>query len=304
MAKLYPGTLLEFEHWFRTEEACRDYLVRLRWPDGFSCPRCGGHGYWKSNRGILLCKQCRANIRPTTGTTFEASHIPLRSWFRIIWWMTNQKSGISALGLQRLLGLGSYETAWTCLHKLRKAMVRPGRDRLEGSVEVDETLIGGRQKGWRGGKTNKTLVGIAVEIKGDRMGRIRVQQIRDKSSRSVNAFVKNSIRPGSKVITDGLPGYLGLSDLGYCHEPTVLDGKGREASAVVLPRVHRVASLLKRWLMGIHQGRVSHKHLASYLDEYTFRFNRRNSPKRGMLFYRLLQNAVQVPSTTYQALID
>jgi transposase-like protein len=220
-----------------------------------------------------------------------------------MWWVTNQKTGISALGLQKLLGLGSYETAWSCLQKLRRAMVRPSRDRLTGVVEVDEAYVGGVEPG--GGKRhlgNKALVAIAAQVDGEGIGRIRLRRIPDASSRRLHAFVKDAIEPGSIVITDGWEGYEGLGNAGYRHKPRVIRGSGKTASAL-LPRVHRVASLLKRWLLGTHQGAVSREQLDFYLDEFTFRFNRRTSRHRGKLFYRLLQQAVIVKPVPYSKLI-
>jgi transposase-like protein len=297
VAKEYPETLLEFERWFRTEQACRDYLARLRWAKGFRCPRCEHKQAWKGGRRLWRCGKCRADTSVTAGTIFHRSHLPLRVWFRAIWWITSQKSGVSALGLQRMLGLGSYETAWACLHKLRRAMVRPGRESLTGKVEVDEIAVGGKQHGdraraWRGG--SKAIVVAAAEVRGEGTGRIRLKQIPDTSGDTLTGFIKNTVAPGSEIITDGWRSYNGLAELGYGHFPTTLMNKGRAASSAALPRVHRIAALLKRWLLGIHQGRVSRKHLGYYLDEFTFRFNRRLSAHRGMLFYRLLQQAVVV----------
>lgn len=294
-------SLLDFEQWFRSEEACRDYVARLRWPNGFRCPHCGHDKAWKTSRGLWDCRQCGADSSVTRGTIFQDSKMPLRVWFRAMWCVTSQKSGVSALGLQRVLGLGSYRTAWACLHKLRRAMVRPGRELLNGRVEVDEVIVGGRQKG-RGGRSlvGKSLVVIAAEVRGDGVGRIRLKKIPDASEKSLTAFIRQSIAPGSVVVTDGWRGYAGLE--GFDHRPTELSGHGKEASTAVLPRVHRVASLLKRWLIGTHQGRVSGKQLDSYLDEFTFRFNRRLSASRGMLFYRLVQQAVAVETVTMKRL--
>jgi transposase-like protein len=213
-------------------------------------------------------------------------------WFQVMWWVTGQKNGASALGLQRVLGLGSYPTAWAWLHKLRRAMVRPGRDRLAGEVEVDETFVGGVEVG--GGRRHlgtKALVVIAAQVDGNGIGRIRLKRIPDASAKSLHAFVKEAIEPGSTAITDGWESYEGLKDLGYKHKPRNISASGKAASTL-LPRVHRVASLLKRWLLGTHQGRVDRKQLPYYLDEFTFRFNRRTSRARGLLFYRLAQQAV------------
>ena len=292
MRKRYPTTLLEFEQWFRTEDACREYLIRLRWPDGFRCVQCGHQSAWRTARGLLHCANCRWDTSATVGTVLQGSHIPLRLWFRAIWWMTNQKSGISALSLQRALGFGSYRTAWTCLHRLRQAMIRPGREQLSGEVEVDETLIGGYEKGGGGRRQKKkTLVVIAAEVRGRGIGRIRLKRIPDATSASLFGFVANCVAPKSVVITDGSGAYMGLMALGYDYRPRVARN-GPAEGVTLLPRVHRVASLLKRWLLGTHQGRFTHRLLDKYLDEFTFRFNRRTSPNRGMLFYRLLQQIV------------
>jgi transposase-like protein len=243
-------------------------------------------------------------VSVTAGTIFHRSHLPLRVWFRAMWWVTNQKSGLSALGLQRAVGLGSYRTAWTCLHKLRRAMVRPGRERLTEAVEVDEIFVGGVEPGQ--GKRHlgetKALVAVAAEVRGQGIGRIRLQRIPNASEASLGGFVQRIVEPGAAIITDGWTAYPGLADHGYRHRPRIVSGSGQPASTL-LPRVHRVAALLKRWLLGIHQGAVARDHLDAYLDEFTFRFNRRLSHHRGKLFYRLLQQAVVLTPTPYQRLV-
>lgn len=224
-------------------------------------------------------------------------------WFQAMWYVTNQKLGVSALGLQQVLGLGSYQTAWAWLHKLRRAMVRPGRDRLTGEVEVDETYVGGVEPGkWGRSRGSKALVVIAAQVDGKSIGRIRLRRIADASARSLLSFVQEAIEPGSTVITDGWEGYEGLKGLGYRHKVRVISGSGKTASTL-LPRVHRVASLLKRWLLGTHQGAVSREHLDYYLDEFTFRFNRRRARARGLLFYRLLQQALLIDPAPYRQLV-
>jgi transposase-like protein len=290
----YPRDLLELEARFSTETACREYLARLRWPDGFHCPRCGGGKAW-SVRGVLLeCAACGVQTSVTAGTIFQDTRTPLPVWFRAMWWVTTQKNGASALGLQRVLGLKSYETAWTWLHKLRRAMVRPGRDLLTGRIEVDEGYVGGPEEGLPGRlNLEKTLVVVAVQEDGKGIGRIRMRQIPDASAESLIPFVQDSVAHGSVVHTDGWLGYLPLKSNGYRHEVTYLKGN-RKAASELLPRVHLVISHLKRWLLGTHQGAVSRKHLDYYLDEFTFRFNRRRSKSRGKLFYRLAQQTVAV----------
>jgi transposase-like protein len=301
----YPRTLDELEKRFGSEAACRAYLRQLRWPDGFRCPKCTSERDWPVGRGELMeCASCHHQTSITAGTIFEGTRKPLSMWFRAIWWVTSQKNGASAMGLRRVLGLGSYQTAWTWLHKLRRAMVRPGRDRLSGFVEVDETYVGGEEEGTHGRETyRKAIVVVAVEIhcpKG--FGRIRMRRVPDVSAASLTPFVCEAVEPGSTVHTDGWKGYDKLSKHGYKQKITVVKGSGDPAH-VHLPGVHRVASLLKRWLLGTHQGAVSNRHLDYYLDEFTFRFNRRSSRSRGLLFYRLMQQAVAVRPVPYKRLV-
>jgi len=299
----YPRNLTELEADFGTEEACRAYLARLRWPDGFLCPRCGGGRSWPV-RGVLLeCAACGCQTSVTAGTIFQDTRTPLRVWFRAMWWVTTQKNGASALGLQRVLGLKKYETAWTMLHKLRHAMVRPGRDLLTGRIEVDESYVGGEEEGLPGRlNLKKALVVVAAQEDGPGIGRIRMRQIIDASAESLVPFVRASVEPGSVVHTDGWAGYFPLERNGYPHEVTILKRKKKTPSEL-LPRVHRVVSLLKRWLLGTHQGAVSQKHLDYYLDEFTFRFNRRRSKSRGKLFFRLAQQAVAVDPVPYDQIV-
>jgi len=299
----YPRTILELEERFRTEESCREYLAKLRWPDGFVCPRCQAKDAWLATRGRLVCRTCRYQASATAGTMFQDTHKPLRLWFRAIWQITSQKNGASAVAVQQVLGLGSYQTAWTWLHKLRRAMVRPGRDRLRGRVEVDETQIGTEEADSTEDHSQRVLVVLAVEENGRGAGRIRMTRIPEATRDALHTFVKQAIEPGSVVHTDGLQAYRGLDCLGYKHEISVLQGQEKDAAGKLLPRIHLVASLLKRWLLGTHQGAVSTRHLDYYLDEFTFRFNRRTSRSRGKLFYRLLQQAVQVDPSPYKMIV-
>ena len=296
---------MEFDRAFGTESACRAYLLRLRWPEGFQCPRCGHGESWAASRGRLVCRRCQHQTWITAGTVFHRSHQPLPVWFKAIWWMTSQKIGVSALSLQRVLGLGSYETAWLMLHKLRRAMVRPGREALEREVEVDEAFVGGKEPGVHGRETlTKALVAIAAEVKGRGIGRIRLQRIPNASQATLAGFVRQAVAKGAVVRTDGWDGYATLPEAGYRHRPRPSPSGDRAAAGRLLPRVHRVASLLKRWLLGTHQGRVDLKHLPLYLDEFVFRFNRRTSSARGQLFYRVLQHAVALPPTSYRQVIQ
>jgi transposase-like protein len=299
----FPRDLLEFEARFSTEAACREYLFRLRWPDGFCCPRCGGPKSWPISHLLLQCSGCSYQSSVTAGTIFQDTRKPLTLWFRAVWWVTSQKNGASAMGLQRVLGLKSYKTAWTWLHKLRRAMVRPDRDRLSGRVEVDETYLGGLEEGVRGRQTErKALIIVAAEEDGPGIGRIRMRRIVDASAESLVPFVEASVEVGSVVHTDGWLGYEPLQSKGYDHEVTFLKGN-KNTPSELMPRVHRVISLLKRWLMGTHQGAVSLEHLDYYLDEFTFRFNRRKSRSRGKLFFRILQQAVAIDPVPYKSMI-
>ncbi len=286
----YPKTMQEFTEQFHSERNCREYLSQIRWPKGFQCPHCQHHKAWSTHRGLFRCARCDSQVSITAGTIFQNTRRPLQTWFQAMWYVTNQKQGVSALGLQRALGLGSYRTAWHWLHKLRHAMVRPDRDRLSGTVEVDETYVGGEKPGKRGrGAAGKTLVVLAAQADGHRIRRIRLQRVLDASAEKLEAAVEKMIAPRSTVRTDGWKGYLGLAERGYRHQTI------REEAAVgenLLPLANRVASLLKRWLLGTHQGAVKVSHLDYYLDEFTFRFNRRTSRSRGLLFYRLIQQAV------------
>jgi transposase-like protein len=242
----------------------------------------------------------------TAGTIFERTRVPLKTWFLAIWFVTSQKHGASALGLKRVLGLGSYQTAWAWLHKLRRAMVKPGRDRLRGHVEVDEAFVGGSEKcGKRGrGVERKQIVLIAIEVHEPKgFGRVRMRCVSDASSDSLIPFICDNIEPGSTVLTDAWRGYNDVTKQGYTHLKINLSESGDPAH-VAMPGVHRITSLLKRWLLGIHQGAAGRKHLEYYLDEYTFRFNRRTSGSRGLLFYRLMQQAVVTNPVSYRQIIS
>ena len=305
MEEDYPRTLLDFERRFSDETSCRDYLFSLRWPNGFVCPSCGYAQGIQIRRARLRCSSCRRETSAMAGTIFQDSKLPLTMWFRAMWQIASQKNGVSAMGLQRVLGLGSYKTAWTMLHKLRLAMVRPGRDRLIGTVEVDETYWGAEEAGVYGrAAIEKALIIIAAEvIPGSKsaIGRIRLHRIDDVKRKTLHGFIEESIQSGSTVVTDGLPAYQNM--VGYTHQRYVRRKHAVDLGNELLPRVHRVASLLKRWLMGTHQGSVSDEHLDAYLNEFTFRFNRRTSKSRGKLFYRLAQQAVQIKPVVFDSII-
>jgi len=266
-------------------------LEQLRWPEGPRCPRCPQAEVWTMKAPFYRCRACGYDFTVTVGTLFADTHLPLSSWLDAMWQVVEQKNGASALGLQRVLGV-SYPTAWRWLHKLRRAMVRPGRERLAGSVEVDEIYVGGERPGKRGrGAAGKALVLVAAQAEGAHIGRIRLARIANASGAALRSAVAAAVEPGAKVLTDGWEGYGGLPSAGYVHQVV-------RTTAVVgdnlLPRANRVASLLQRWLLGTHQGAVAPSHLDYYLDEFTFRFNRRRSRSRGLLFYRLVGQALAV----------
>ena len=298
----------EFLAWFATDADCLDYLEWLRWPCGFVCPSCAQVGGWRLGDGRFWCRGCRGRTSVTAGTIFDKTRTPLTVWFSACWLFAAQKDGVSAQSLQRALAITSYLTAWAMLHRVRSVLVRPGRERLAGRVEADETYIGGDEPGLRGGrqKGKKTLVGVAVEVHEPKgFGRCRMQILPDASAASLHPFVTAHIEPGAAVITDGWQGYAGIEDLGYARErrsqrAARLRG---EDPGQLLPGVHRVASLAKRWLLGTHQGSVDEAHLQAYLDEFVFRFNRRHSRSRGLVFHRVLQLAVGHEPVRYRDLV-
>jgi len=304
----YPRSTGEVQAWFRTDADCLDYLEWLRWPAGFSCPDCGQGGGWRLGDGRFMCAGCGGRTSVTAGTVFDRTRTPLTVWFNACWLFATSKDGVSALSLQRTLEIGSYQTAWAMLHRLRAVLVRPEREQLSGTVEVDETFIGGQGPGLRGGRARgkKVLTVIAVEVIEPRgFGRCRMAPVADASAASLHAFVSDHVASGARVVTDGWQGYRGLEKLGYTHEPRsqrAARARGEDPGEL-LPAVHRVASLTKRWLLGTHQGAIDDAHLPDYLDEFVFRFNRRRSRSRGLLFYRVLQLAVDHDPVRYRDLI-
>jgi len=287
----YPTTYQDLLAWFPDNKACLEYLARLRWPDGFVCPACKAGEVWRTGGGLWMCRGCGRRTSVTAGTIFDRTRTPMSTWFAAIWFVTSQKNGISAQGLQRVLGFKSYETAWAWMHKLRRAMVRPDRDRLSGVVEVDETFVGGVSRGKPGAGSDKVAVMVAVEKTGTgrKLGRIRLEIAERPASLELVEFAKRMVMPGSTIRTDGAIMMRKLAKAGYTHEYAT--GYNAPDKTEVLPGVHLSASLLKRWLTGTLQYGVAEHQLAYYLDEFTFRFNRRDSNSRGLLFYRLVQQA-------------
>jgi len=302
----FPRSLLDFQRRFATEDACRDYLTACRWPDGFVCPRCGkSHALELPTRRLWRCLGCRRETSITAGTVLHRTRISLRHWFWASYLVTTHTPGLSALQLHRQLGLKRYETAWAMLHKLRRAMVRPARERLQGRIEVDEAYVGATEPGRPGRQLErKFLVAGAVELRQQSahkgrwiLGRIRLALVPDASSDSLCGFVQANVEPGATVLTDAWLGYAPLYRSGYDHRPTK-QGSPRRAEEV-LPHIHRIFGNLQTWLRGTHHG-ISRKHAPAYLNEFTFRFNRRRSPMAA--FQTLLGLGGQTAPTTYNQL--
>ena len=297
----FPRTVLEFQHRFSTEAACLRYLVDSRWPNGFVCPRCAGlEAYWKAPRKLFQCKACGYQTSVTAGTVLHRSKMPLVQWFWAAYLVTTHTPGLSALQFARQMDLG-YETAFQMLHKLRAAMVKEGQARLRGVVEVDETYIGGERSGKSGrGARGKILVAGAVEVRGRRAGRIRLRVIRGVSGDQLTGFVKATVEEGSTIRTDGWAGYNGLGALGYQHKPEVEGAP--ERAMEILPLIHLAFSNLKTWLLGTHHGSVKKQHMQAYLNEFTFRFNRRRTPMAA--FQTVLGLIAERKGPTYAGLYD
>jgi hypothetical protein len=292
----WPAAIMDFQERFASEAACLDYLAASRWPDGFVCPACGGRRAWVLERRHLWeCGDCGQQTSVTAGTVMHGTRTPLRVWFWAAYLVATHHPGISAKQLQRQLGLSRYETAWLILQKLRRAMVAPEREPLKREVEIDEFFLGGLEEGQRGGRQRgkKALCGIAIEVRGQGSGRLRLAVLADASGRSLGAFAKSTTARGAIVHTDGWTGYLGLSKLGYDHRRR---SQLAEPGEQLLPRAHRAVSNLKAWLHGTHRG-VGNPHLQVYLDEFVFRHNRRRTPMAA--FQTLLGLGALHAPTTY-----
>ena len=293
----FPKNEAEFDEHFSTEEACADYLIQLRWPQGFRCNECGHPDYWRSSKGLFICCRCEHHHSVTSGTIMHGTRKPLRLWFKAMWWFTTRKSGVNAINLKDLLGFGSYHTAWKWIHKLRSCTVRAGRERLSGEVEVDEVYLGGRVSGKRGrGAGHKTAICIAVEKDERRLGRVRIQVLENCGADQLLGFVTTNVAPGSILRTDGWSGYSPICEEQYDHRHSPQACKPKADS--VLEGVHMIASLVKRLIISTFQGRFEPRYLQRYLDEYVFRFNRRRTRYVGKRFFRIAQqvaNSIQRP---------
>jgi transposase-like protein len=304
-----PEDMPSFLARFGSDEQCREYLFKVRWQDGFRCAVCGhGDAYALKTKIVYECVACRKQHSLLAGTIFEQTKTGLAKWFLAIYLVTSSKGGIAATELKRQLGFGSYQTAWSWLHKIRKAMLRPDRQPLAGRVEADETHLGAPKPGRRGrGAAGKTLVAGAVETgrgkpRGRRLGRLRLAVVPDASAKSLGAFLAAHVTKPATVATDGWSGYRGLPGAGYGHEPINLSATWGDA-ALQLPGIHLVFGLAKRWLLGTHHGAVSEKHLPAYLDEYVFRFNRRTAKSISHGFARLVEHAARIKPTSYRDLV-
>lgn len=307
----YPKDFQEFLNFFKTEEDCWNYLFAMRWTNGFYCPKCKGDKYYLNNRKAAECKTCGHQISVTAGTIFHGTRKPLLLWFHVMWWVAAQKTGVSASNFKDFMGFGSYETAWTWLQKLRRSMLRSNREKLTGVIEVDETFIGGKESGKKDdgknktgrGSTEKLIVVVATECIGKQIGRVRFRVVKQATSKHLMKFIEDNIENGSDVITDGWSGYTSLSNTkNYNHIVKTIAGSNKEAHEL-LPHVHMVDSLLKRWINGTHQGNISPFHLEFYLDEFAFRFNRKLSTHRGKLFFRLVQQSIDTTPKPFKSLI-
>jgi transposase-like protein len=295
----FPRNQVEFEKRFHSEQACREYLIHMKWPDGFRCQKCGHNQCWISVKNLFICTRCEVPHSLTAGTVMHGTKKPLTYWFKAMWWFTTRKSGVNAVNLKDLLGFGSYQTAWLWLHKLRRCTIQQGRNQLKGRVEVDEFVIGGQKPGKRGrGANGKTTVAVAVEKQNKKLGRIRLQVIPNCSGDVLEQFISANITPGSLVVTDGWKGYSFLDKSQYSHH-RILASRIDEKDSI-LPGVHLVTSLVKRLMLGTFQGRFGPEHLQSYLDEFVFRFNRRKSRNVGKKFMRIAQQVMTSSKIIYQ----
>lgn len=298
----YPADLAQLRSWFPDDAACREYLAWLRWPDGAQCPRCVSSEVRIEAGGRFRCHECWYRFSVTAGTIFDKTRTPLSVWFEVVWLVTAGKTGISAAHLHRVLQISSYQTAWTMLAKLRQVMASSESDLLTGRVEVDESFFGGHRPGVRGrGALGKTLVIGAIEVYGRKWGRARLAPIPDATTVTLKAFITKNIAPGSIVVTDSLSSYPGAL-AGYTHEQFNVKASGQPAHEL-LPGVHRIFALAKRMVEGTYQGSAGAAHLSEYLNEFVFRFNRRKSKARGLVFMRLLQKATSGNPVTYRELV-
>ncbi len=240
----YPKNYMELIDKFAKQSECIDYIASIRWKNGFICHSCGSKDFWRSKKSIRICSNCRVQTRVLAGTLFQDTKLPLNLWFQMIWWFMGPKSGISALALKQNFGIGSYRTAWKILSKLRSCAIFPSRSLLLGDVEVDEIYLGG--------KNNKKLIGVAAEKRGDVTGRIRLKHLNRRDNENIHGFITENIIPGAKIISDRYKSYMSIVNKGYAHQAMKKPYSWEEVDGDderLLPRVHHVSALLKRWYL-------------------------------------------------------
>ena len=289
----FPKTAIEFEKKFATEADCRDYWIEARWGGHPACAACRSTRVWSERGGFLFeCADCGHQTSLTSGTLLEKTRKPFKMWFRAVFEISSRKNGISAKELQRIMGFGSYKTAWTWLHKLRAALVRPGREKLGEHVEIDEAFVGAKNAG-------KSLVLVATETD----GRVRMAQAENNDAETLKRFADAEIAADASITTDGHAGYSAKSLGCRAHEP-VVQTKAERAENDALQRAHYAISLLKRWLLGTHGSAVGMKHLQAYLDEYAFRYNRRRTKGVGRIAARTIELLVAHAPRTMRQIIE
>ena len=313
----YPRTFIEFIKRFHDEDSCREYLLAMRWENGFVCPKCTHNQYWVGKNAVYcICKSCDQKVYVFAGTVLQDTKLPAQIWLTAMWLFATQKDGVSAKSLQENLGIKSYESAWLLLHKLRVAMVRSDREKLSGEIEIDEAYIGGELAGGKRGRgsENKQLIIIAVQlekIKSDkpsdalhahRLAKIRAKCLENASKEQIHPFITDNIAVGSILHRDDWSGYKGIDEAGYTS--VIVKASKSEKEEDKLPHIHLAISLINRWILGTYQGGIEEFHLQTYLEEYTFRFNRKTSHNRGWLFYRLVQGAMSTTPLTYEDIIN
>jgi len=290
----FPKTATEFERRFATEEDCRAYWIKARWGGKPACARCGSTYVWPIRGGTTFeCRECDHQTSLTSGTLLEKTHKPLKMWFRAVFEISTRRTGISAKDLQRIMGFGSYKTAWAWLHKLRAALVRPEREPLGPFVQMDEALVGGK------GGPHKELVLVAAEAD----GRVRLAHAETNDKATLRRFADGQIASDARVVTDGLASYDSDS-LGDRTYERIVQTKAERREGDALQVCHWTISLLKRWLLGTHAGAVGPKHLQAYLDEFAFRHNRRKTNGVGRIAARVIEQLVGRQPLTMRSLID
>ena len=284
----YPKDYRDLVKRFGTQDACVDYVTSIRWSEGFVCSNCNNIKFWKSKELLLKCTTCRKAVRVLAGTLFQDTKLPLNLWFQMIWWFMGQRNGASALSLQQNFGIGSYRTSWTILKKLRLCSVLPARSQLTGDVEVDQAFLGG--------VNGKEIILIAAEKRGAKTGRIRLRHAKNETAKEIQGFILDVVELGSNIISDRHKSYPTIVEKGYTREamkkPYSWENTDGDDDRL-LPRVGRVAAHMKRWYLGTYHGGMKITKVQPYLDEFVFRYNRRTSKSRGLIFHRMIEASVR-----------